>query len=216
MIKNAPSMLLMAYLMAAGDVSADTITADVAALGFVGNPGIASPGSVDWIFFAPEGSAVLNFQVAGYRTLDGKGSHTDIFHLSVDGSEIFSGTFVLGGSGVNLVFSNLNHAVYSIHDVVFRSGGLIDFTVPIILQSGLDYGTGNQDITFSYSGVAQGLLDEGWGVNFASVTVTSSSAVVPSVPLPGAWTLMMLGLLSGCLHNLNKDAKKSVGTGFCV
>lgn len=179
-------------LFVVGNAQANVITADVSALGFVGSPGLPSPDSKAWNFSESGGTAQLNFELVGYHSIDGwvgdgsSGTSTDIFTLSVNGNEIFSGSFNMGGRDArgyesSHIIYNSNNAVYLVTDYGIGAGGFTDISVPIDLQ-----GSGHQTITFAYSSsTPEQLANEGWGVNWAYVTTP--------VPEPEEWGMMLLG-----------------------
>ena len=73
---------------------------------FTGVGQIASPGSLGTSFSAAGGAGELTMDLLGFASLDGNGNCcTDVFHLSVNGTEIFTGSFNMGGGGVNTISS---------------------------------------------------------------------------------------------------------------
>jgi len=153
---------------------------------------IESPGSVSQSFLAAfAGTGQLSFQLGGSLSLDGVSWWTDTFTLNVNGSDIFSGAFNLGGGGINTVFggpvgSSVIVTTYGAlgdphsTDEITWQGGIADISLPVTLL----YGTNT--LTFSYAGGNQGILDEGWKVN--AVTVTAP------VPEAEEWVMMMAGI----------------------
>ncbi len=81
----------------------------------------------------------MNVQLRGYNTLDGNNSYVDVFHVSLNGSEVFTGTFGLGGGGDDLVVLSSQDTAYSHHD------GVVDLTIPVNLVDG------QNTVTFAYS-----------------------------------------------------------------
>ena len=142
-------------------------------------------------FTAPSaGSGNLSFVLDGYASLDGQNWYEDDFTLTLNGVDIFKGTFNLGGGGNDVVFSNPNGAAYentSNNGVdVTWDGGHVNFSTPIALASG------NNVLTFAYTSMSddhagwQGMGDEGWGVSDINVTAGA-------VPEPASWALMIMG-----------------------
>jgi len=148
--------------------------------------------SVSANFSAGAGAGLVDFTVAGFATLDGDNGYIDILHVTLNGTEVFSGTWDLGGGGANRVLVNANGAT-----VGAVSNQQLSISIPLTLT------TGNNQLVFSYespsvfegSGRAgfQGLGDEGWGLN--AVAVSGNLAPVPE-PTSGALLLGGLGALA--------------------
>jgi len=147
-----------------------------------------SPYSFDAGFNAGAGAGLVSVQLQGYNTLDGNNEYVDFFHVSVNGNEVFTGTFGLGGGGDDLVVLSPQDTVYSHHD------GVVDLAIPVNLIDGENI------VTFAYTSPTsfndspragpQGLGDEGWGLN--STTITGNA--VPAVPEPETYALLLAGL----------------------
>lgn len=160
---------------------------------------LSSPGSINASFAsASAGTGLLNFELAGFASLDGDNGYRDVFSLAVNGNTVFSGTFNLGGGGSNLIFSSpvgasvlvtTNGASGDVHNStqVTWGGGMAQISLPVALLGG------SNALSFSYASPGgsfagpQSLADEGWGLN--QVTVTSA------IPEPGVYALMLAGLL---------------------
>ncbi|GGY83726.1 hypothetical protein GCM10011613_30790 [Cellvibrio zantedeschiae] len=159
-----------------------------------------SPGQINWTLWAPSGPASLAFDLAGYRSLDGyNNNYTDIFHLWLNGTEIFTGSFNMGGGGWNTILFNPNGGtavtttygatddIHNSHQVTW-AGGLTQIALPINLLLGAN------ELVFSYTGWGQPPTDEWWGVNLVSVTTKtqvseSSSMFLLAIGLLGIFTL---------------------------
>lgn len=191
---NLTLALLSTAALFTGAAQASLITNDFRILG--AKP---SPGQIAWNFNAVGGSARLDFELAGYRSLDGyNNGYTDIFHLLVNGTELFTGSFNLGGGGTNTILYNPNHGsaltttyrasddVHNSHQVTW-AGGVTQINLPLTLLLGAN------QLQFSYSGMMQSPEDESWGINVASISTIASTKT--SLPEPSTFTLLMVGLL---------------------
>ena len=151
---------------------------------FSGSGFLISPDSFSTTFNADAGSATVDFRLNGFNSLDGDNYYIDIFHLSVNGSEVFTGTFDLGGQGIDRVLlAPTGSAVsrVSLHE--------IDFSVPLSLVAGAN------TISFAYTspsmfeGTArsgqQPMQDEGWSIGRMNVS---------AVPEPQTYALLLGGL----------------------
>jgi hypothetical protein len=155
-------------------------------------PRAASPGSIDRTFHAAQGAGSVTFVVDGYGTLDGagvSGGLEDIFTLSLNGTPIFSGSFDLGGGGINTVFFMPDGASVTPHSGCFNCGGsTVDVSLTLDLLEGLN------TLTFSYaSRVPQAPGDEGWGVHGVVVT---GEALASAAPEPRTWAMLLLGFFA--------------------
>jgi len=143
---------------------------------------LASPGSTSVTFTASAGAGVTDFIIQGFRSLDGVNPYQDTFTLSLNGTDVFSGSFGLGGGGTDAVFLAGAGATYSTANVVFFGGGEATIHTPLTLAAGTN------TLTFRYSGDAQGTGDEAWGIR--ALTVTGAT-----VPEPAAWGLLIAGFV---------------------
>lgn len=144
----------------------------------------ASPGSYTYNFNAGAGAGSLAFQIQGYRTLDGSNCCTDILSVTLNSVLIFQGTYDLGGGGSNITFINSGSGTVTPFTPGFGQGGTLTFS-----NGAVALVNGTNTITFAYSGAAQGIGDEAWGINTATITGNAFNAV----PEPSAWALMILG-----------------------
>ena len=155
---------------------------------------LASPGQLTDTFTASAGAALLSFEIQGYGSLDGANDYADVFKLSVNGTTLLTGSWDLGGGGANVIYLNPNNATVNAQATSYFGGGKASVYIPIALLSGLN------SITYSYSGNAQGLGDEGWGINAVNVS---------AVPEPGTYAMLLAGLgLVGFMMR-RKAAKKA-------
>lgn len=143
-------------------------------------------GSLSASFAAGGGAGQLDLQVQGYATLDGDNFYIDILEVSLNGAPIFSGTWDLGGGGIDRVLANPNGGTAVRDGAAHR----VDISIPLTLLVGsntLKVGYTSPSIFegSSRSGF-QGLGDEGWGLNNVSVTGT--------VPEPGTGAMLLAGL----------------------
>ena len=143
--------------------------------------------SVTADFLAAAGAGRVDFTLAGYATLDGDNDWIDILHVSLNGNQVFSGTWDLGGGGINRVLLDPNGAT-----VGTVSGHLLTISLPVLLAAGSNHLVFSYESPSSFEGVTragfQGLGDEGWGLNAATVTGTAP------VPEPASGALLLAGL----------------------
>jgi len=182
-----PSRTLAAGLLAGASLAAQAqLLYSAGPTGALDTSAAPAPAS----FTAAAGPGLLSFQLQGYATLDGDHFWIDVLHVVLNGSEVFSLSFDLGGGGTDRVLLSLSGSS------VVKNGALqqVDVSLPISLLAGsntlsLYY---ESPLSFEGSGRAgfQGLGDEGWGLN---------SVAVSAVPEPGRIGLMLggLGLLLG-------------------
>lgn len=135
----------------------------------------------------------LDFQIQGYRTLDGQNCCTDTITVLLNGAQVLVGTYALGGGGANVttfLLPGAGLAVNSPARTLTFSAGAVSLL------------NGNNTLSFSYTGAAQGTGDEAWGINTATVT---GNAFNP-VPEPSAWALMIVGFgaVGGALRSRRK------------
>ena len=176
--------------------------------GYVLGSELASSGSFDASFSSTAaGPGNLHFQLVGFASLDGYDNCcTDVFHLRVNGTEVFAASFNLGGGGTNTILFNPNGATAlttthgatdSLHDShqVTWAGGDSRVALPFDLLVGVN------TLTFSYSGLPQGVGDEGWGVERLGITTP--------VPEPQSYALLLAGLgAAGLLSRRRKQVAR--------
>lgn len=144
---------------------------------------LESPGS---------GEASLEFDLLGFRTVDGGNCCTDTFRLFVNGTQIFRGYFDMGGGGTNQI------ALQPPGTVVTAGSGLRHISLGIALVSGTNA------IVFDY-GEMQSIQDEGWGLDNVSI---QASGLTPAVPEPQTYAMLAagLGLLGAAARRLKPVA----------
>ena len=151
---------------------------------------MASPGAIA-IDFSGAGSsgngsrAVADFRIRGYSSLDGADNgYTDVFTLSHNGVDIYSGSFNLGGGGSNVQLFGPARSRFIASTPGAWQGGIADLSVPLTLSPG------NNILGFRYDGVAQGMGDEAWGLD--SLKVATGAGAVPE---PANWAMLIAGFL---------------------
>ena len=144
--------------------------------------------SVTANFAAGAGAGQIDFTLAGYATLDGDNFWIDILHVTLNGSEVFSGTWDLGGGGSNRVLFDPNGA--TVGPVASQQ---LTISIPVTLTAGSNQLVFGYETPTSFEGSGragfQGLPDEGWGLNAATVT-----GVAGAVPEPASGALLLAGL----------------------
>lgn len=157
------------------------------------NPGpLATNTALEVLFNSIGGPASLSFNLLGYTSLDGDNFYKDVFSLILNGTEILSGTYNLGGGGGNVTYNNpLGLSFTGLNsDPVYHgsTNGSVTISGLVNLLSGVNV------LVFAYESPAspfagfQGLGDEAWGV-------TNLNATVSAVPLPPAALLLATGVL---------------------
>ncbi len=174
LLKSLAATALAAATFAATPASAVTLVSIPASTGE-----LASPGSTSVSFNAAAGTGATDFILQGFRSLDGQNGYQDTFTLSLNGTDIFSGTFDLGGGGANVVFIP-GGATYSVNTFGSFAGGEVTIHAPLALAAGAN------TLGFRYDGTPQGLGDEAWGIR--ALTVTGGT-----IPEPAAWALLVVG-----------------------
>jgi MYXO-CTERM domain-containing protein len=175
---------LAAAMTVAGAHAATFYDHDFSALGIQ-----ASPGSLAAAFSADAGAAVVKLQLDGYLTLDGDNDWIDIFHLFVNGSEVFAGTFDMSGGGINRILYNPGGASAVTTTNAYGLGGKTDIVVPVVLLAGSNGIAFSYESPTTFEGIPrngpQSIDDEGWGLH---------RVLVSSVPEPQPGALLLAGL----------------------
>ena len=146
--------------------------------------------SVTLNFAGGAGAGQLAFTLAGYATLDGDNFWIDILHVKLNGSEVLSGTWDIGGGGISRVLVDPNGATVG---VVNNATHELQISLPVSLAAGSNQLVFNYESPTNFEASAragfQGLGDEGWGLN--AVTVSGNLAPVPE---PTSTALLLGGL----------------------
>jgi hypothetical protein len=142
---------------------------------------LASPGAVSYDFESLAGAGFVDFDLNGFLSLDGNNAWSDVFTVRLNGVDILSGTYDLGGGGGSVTYFAPMGSSIDIESFGTFNGGLGRFALPVELLGGLN------NLTFLYSGNGQGLGDEGWGISNLRV---SGPAVVPE---PATWAMLIAG-----------------------
>ncbi|MBI3345615.1 MAG: PEP-CTERM sorting domain-containing protein [Burkholderiales bacterium] len=106
--------------------------------------------SVTADFLAAAGAGRVDFTLAGYATLDGDNDWIDILHISLNGNQVFSGTWDLGGGGINRVLLDPNGAT-----VGTVSGHLLTISLPVLLAAGSNHLVFSYESPSSFEGVTR-------------------------------------------------------------
>lgn len=160
--------------------------------------------SFDAIFNNTSGytSGTLDFTLNGFKTLDGlttKPAWTDLFTLSLNGNQIGSGYFKLGGGGTSEWLGTGSVICTTCDLPQTNTGGKATFSGVVLAN----LWQGNNTISFSYTSPGnlggEGLKNESWSVTAASVT---------AVPEPETYAMMLAGLgLMGAIARRRQQRK---------
>lgn len=186
--KQSITAVLAVLAMASGAANASS-----SLNGLISGP-LANPGS----FMATLNSSVadsqakLDFVINGFRSLDGYNAYKDLFTLTINNAQTFSGSFNLGGGGSSDSTLGTGTAV-TLNQNGMNPGTAIGWNGGTTTVTGLTFNllAGNNTFKFAYSapgwanGNGQSLADEGWGIK---------SAMVSAVPEPETYAMMLVGL----------------------
>lgn len=143
---------------------------------------LESPGALSFWFAAGAGAGRAMFDIVGIRSLDGDNVWRDRFILSLNGVDLLSGTYDLGGGGGNVTFFSPTGSLIDVRSFGLGNGGLGPFSLPLWLSAGANM------LRLRYEGGAQGPGDEGWGISNLRVTALASA-----VAEPGTSAMMIVG-----------------------
>ena len=150
---------------------------------------LATNTTLEIVFNSTGGASSLSFDLLGYLSLDGDNFYTDLFTLTLNGTQILTGTYNLGGGGSSSTITNTEGLVLTGVNPgtgIGWNGGLINFAGTVNLLAGVNA------LVFAYDSPGapfagfQGTGDEAWGVDNLNVS---------AVPLPPAAILLASGLL---------------------
>lgn len=147
--------------------------------------------------------ASLDFVIQGYRSLDGNNTYKDVLTLTINGTQVTSGSFNLGGGGTSDTTFGTASAV-TVNENGVNPGTVIGWnggtTTITGLKFNLNQGVNTFKFAYSAPGAANGAngqsgpanlnsapssYDEAWGIKSASVT---------AVPEPETYAMMLAGL----------------------
>jgi hypothetical protein len=143
---------------------------------------IASPGVQAYVFNAAASVGSIDFNLLGYRSLDGVNCCTDTLTVDLNGNMLLQMSYNLGGGGSNVVYFGSPTITNYVFNGLF-AGGSVDVGL-----AGVNFLSGSNTLTFTYSGGAQGTGDEAWGLG--SVV---ADAAVGGVPEPSSWAMLITG-----------------------
>ena len=197
--KASITAVLAALAMASGAANAASF------VGLQSGP-LKNPGSFNATLNSSvaDSSAKLDFVINCFNTLDGFNTYQDLFTLTINGTQTFSGSFNLGGGGTSTTMLGTGTAVtvnqFGVDplDGIGKHGGTTTVTG---LTFNLLAGVNNFNFAYTAPGLANGngqsLADEGWGIK---------SAMVTAVPEPETYAMMLAGLgLMGTIARRRKQ-----------
>jgi hypothetical protein len=145
---------------------------------------IGTPGTQAYVFNAASAIGTIDFNLIGYRTLDGVDCCTDTLTVDLNGVTLLQVAFNLGGGGTSTVFTGSPTITnYTSGSPDVYNGTALGGSVDVGL-SGVTFLAGSNTLTFTYSGADQGIADEAWGLGSVSAG---------AVPEPASWTMLITG-----------------------
>jgi hypothetical protein len=158
---------------------------------------MASPATFDASFSsAAAGQGMLSFSLVGFNSLDGDNAYIDVFTLSVNGTQVLSGTFNMSGGGSSTMFSSTPGTVWNTVTNTCDGcaspnylGGTTYISVPISLLAGRNSLSFSYDSPSTFAGTSraggQGIGDESWVLR---------DVTVAAVPEPETYAMLLAGL----------------------
>lgn len=143
---------------------------------------LETPGSVAFDFISRGGMGEVDFDLNGFGSLDGNNGWSDVFTLSLNGVDLLSGTYDMGGGGGSQTFFAPVGSLVGVESFGSWSGGLGRFRLPLELVQGVN------TLTLRYTGTPEGRGNEGWGISNLRVTEATNA-----VPEPATWLMLIAG-----------------------
>lgn len=146
----------------------------------------------------PYSSAMLNFDIIGYASLDGDNYYIDVFGLTLNNTSLLTGTFNMSGGGISRLISNPFGATSATTTYTPQTasctetnycGGITHVSVPITLVAGTNVLNFSYSSPTSFDGTGragfQSAGDESWRIG---------ALTVAAVPEPETYAMLMAGL----------------------
>ena len=164
-----------------------------------------STGTFTYGFNASAGSNVISFELFGANSIDGNNGYQDVFTVSLNGMDVFSGSFDMsGGGGSSTTLNTLGWTWTTITNAggFFQGGRTVVSGLANLLA-----GVNTFSVTFTQpgpdNGSGQGTGDESWALNDLDVTPAA-------VPLPAALPLLGFAIAGLGALGLRRRVAKAV------
>ncbi len=155
--------------------------------GTAGSGPLRGVGTVTSFFQSTGGTGTIAFDLFGRLSLDGDGYYKDVFTVALNGLNVFSGTWDMGGGGANVIYSNLLGWTVNSHSNGFFAGGNTNVTGLATLLAGTNTFSVTLDSPGGSFAGPQSSDDESWALNNVNIAPAA-------VPLPASFPLLALGL----------------------